>query len=57
VHVLMMALYAAIAATVLATVDPRAETNRQRILHGLRVFGLFVGIGLVLSWIFYPVPW
>jgi len=57
VHVLMMALYAAIAATVLATVDPRAETNRQRILHGLRVFGLFVGIGLALSWIFYPVPW
>jgi hypothetical protein len=56
-HVLMMTLYAAIAATVLATVDPRADTNPQRLLHGLKMFGAFLGIGLLLSWILYPIPW
>jgi hypothetical protein len=56
-HVLMMTLYAAIAATVLAAVDPRAETTRQRVFQGLKVFGSFLGIGLVLSWILFPIPW
>jgi hypothetical protein len=56
-HVLMMTLYAAIAATVLAAIDPRAETNRQRLFHGLKVFLSFLGIGLVLSWILFPIPW
>ena len=56
-HVLMMSLYSAIAATVLATIDPRSETPRQRVLHGLKIFGAFLGIGLLLSWILFPIPW
>jgi len=56
-HLLMMSLYAAIAAIVMATVDPRTETNRDRVLQGLKVFGSFLGIGLLLSWIFFPIPW
>lgn len=56
-HVLMMSLYAAIAAVVLAGVDPKSNTTRQRLIHGLKIFGSFLGIGLLLSWVLFPVPW
>ena len=56
-HVLMMSMYAAMAAVVLAAVDPKSDTTRQRVMHGLKVFGSFLGIGLLLSWILFPIPW
>ena len=56
-HVLMMSLYSAIAAVVLATIDPKSETTRQRVLHALKIFGSFLGIGLLLSWVLFPLPW
>jgi len=56
-HVLMMSMYAAIAAVVLAAVDPKSDTTRQRVVHGLKIFGSFLGIGLLLSWILFPIPW
>ena len=56
-HVLMMSMYAAMAAVVLAGVDPKSDTTRQRVLHGLKIFGSFLGIGLLLSWILFPIPW
>ncbi|HTG15623.1 MAG TPA: hypothetical protein VK747_10190 [Blastocatellia bacterium] len=56
-HVLMMSLYAAIAAVVLAAVDPKSDTTRQRLIHGLKIFGSFLGIGLLLSWVLFPIPW
>jgi hypothetical protein len=27
------------------------DTDRERLLYGLRVFGLFVGISLIAAWI------
>jgi hypothetical protein len=56
-HVLMMALYAAITAVVLATIDPKAESTRQKFIHGVKTFGGFLGIGLLLSLVLYPLPW
>jgi hypothetical protein len=56
-HVLMMSLYSAIAATVLATIDPKSGTTSERLKHGLKIFGWFMGVGLVLSWVLYPIPW
>lgn len=56
-HVLMMFLYSAIAAVVLAAIEPGTETMRERVKHGLKTFGYFMGIGLLLSWILYPLPW
>jgi len=56
-HLLMMSMYATMAAVVLAAVDPKSDTTRQRILHGLKIFGSFLGIGLLLSWILFPIPW
>lgn len=56
-HVIMMALYSAVAAIVLATIDPKSDTARERLRHGLKIFGAFLGIGLLLSWVLYPIPW
>ena len=56
-HVLMMSMYAAMAAVVLAAVDPKSDTTRQRVVHGLKIFGSFLGIGLLLSWVLFPIPW
>lgn len=56
-HVLMMALYAAVASVVLTAIDPKHETLRQQIMAGLKMFGSFLGIGLLLSWLLYPIPW
>jgi hypothetical protein len=56
-HVLMMSMYAAMAAIVLAAVDPKSDTTRGRVLHGLKIFGSFLGIGLLLSWVLFPIPW
>lgn len=56
-HLLMMSLYAAMAAIVLAAVDPKSETPRQRVVHGLKIFGSFLGIGLLLSLLLFPIPW
>jgi hypothetical protein len=53
----MMTLYAAITATVLAAIESRAHSPRERLIHGLKIFGSFLGIGLLLSWILYPIPW
>jgi hypothetical protein len=56
-HVMMMSIYAAIAATVLAAIDPKHDSMRERLIHGLKIFGAFLGIGLLLSWVLFPIPW
>jgi hypothetical protein len=56
-HVLMMTLYAAITAIVLATIEAKHPGTRNRVIHGLKVFASFMGIGLLLSWILFPIPW
>jgi flagellar biosynthesis protein FliR len=32
------------------------NTPRERVLYGAKVFGLFVGVALLLGWIMYPAP-
>lgn len=31
-------------------------TRRERIIYGVKVFGAFVGIALLLGWLMYPFP-
>ncbi len=33
------------------------DTPRDRLIYGAKVFGSFVGIAFLLSWIMYPLPW
>jgi putative Mn2+ efflux pump MntP len=32
------------------------NTTRERVLYGAKVFGVFIGVALVLGWIMYPAP-
>lgn len=51
-----MALYAAITAIVSAGIAPNVQTTRDRVLYGLKVFGMYLGVGLLLSWVLFPIP-
>jgi hypothetical protein len=31
--------------------------TRTKLLHGVRVFAEFVGVALILAWVFYFIPW
>ncbi len=55
-HFLVMTTFAALTSTVLAAITNEAETTRERCLYGLKTFGAFVGVGLVISWLFYFIP-
>ncbi len=32
------------------------NTPRERVIYGVKIFGAFVGVALVLGWIMYPIP-
>jgi len=53
-HFLVMTAFALAAAVVFGTVAK--DTNRDRVLYGLKVFAEFLVIGLVLGWILYFLP-
>lgn len=52
-HFLIMTAFAAFVATVFGVVGK--ETNRQRMIYGLKVFVEFMGIGLALAWALYLI--
>ncbi len=49
-----MALFAALASIVFGAMAK--DTPRERWIYGLKVFGEFMVIGLVLSWLLYFIP-
>ncbi len=53
-HFLIMCVYAAIVAFVFGAIG--RETMRAHIIYGLKVFGEFVGIALLLGWALYFLP-
>ena len=56
-HILMMSLYAGVTATVLAVIETKPDNIRERLIHGLKVFGAFMVIGIAISWVLFPLPW
>lgn len=53
-HVGLLVLFAFFVAVVFATIshdDPAAQFR-----FGVRIFGGFVGAGLVLGWLMFPLP-
>ena len=34
-----------------------AGSSRDKIIYGLKIFGQFLVVSLVLAWIFYFLPW
>ena len=53
-HFLIMTSFAALASIVFGTVAK--DSNRDRLMYGLKVFAEFMLIGLVLAWILYFIP-
>jgi hypothetical protein len=53
-HFLVMMLFAVMVALIFGVVA--RDTGRERILYGLKIFGEFMGIGLVLAWLLYFLP-
>lgn len=53
-HFLVMTLFAVLAAVVFGAMAK--DTPRDRLLYGLKVFGEFMVIGLVLGWVLYFIP-
>ncbi|HEX8175254.1 MAG TPA: hypothetical protein VF543_09050 [Pyrinomonadaceae bacterium] len=53
-HLLVMMLFAALVGVVMGIVS--RETGREQLLYGLKVFGEFVVIGLLLAWGLYFLP-
>lgn len=33
------------------------DTPRERAIYGAKVFAAFVGIGLAIGWLMFPLPW
>ena len=56
-HLLMMFFYATATAIVFSAIDSKPVTLRERFIYGLKVFGWFMGIGLLISLVLFPLPW
>ena len=53
-HFLLLVLFSLLVSAVFAVLlrdEPRAQ-----ITTGLKLFGGFVGVGVVLGWLLYPMP-
>lgn len=55
-HLLVMAIFAATVATVMAVIDAERHDIRAKTLYGVKVFAAFILIGLVIGWAMYFIP-
>lgn len=53
-HLGLLALFSAFVAVVFATIA--YDQPRDQLRYAARVFGGFLGAGLVLGWLMYPLP-
>ncbi len=53
-HLIWMAVFAGMTAVVFGVVAKGSD--RQRLWYGLKVFGEFIFIALILGWILYFLP-
>lgn len=52
-HFMAVLLFSLLVSTVFGVLSK--DTPRERLLYGLRSFGLFVGVALVLGWAMYLI--
>jgi hypothetical protein len=53
-HLALMALFAAFVSVTFAAL--MRDDPREQLAFGARLFGGFVGAGLLLGWLLYPLP-
>jgi hypothetical protein len=55
-HFLALLLFSALVAVVFAALSSEHREPPDRLKYGAKVFGSFVGIGLVIAWALYFLP-
>lgn len=53
-HAGLMVLFAFFVSLVFAVIG--RDTPQEQLQLGLKFFGAFVGVGLLLGWLMYPLP-
>ena len=54
-HFTALLLFALLVSVVFGVLSK--DTPRDRAVYGVKVFGAFVGVALLLGWIMFPIPW
>jgi hypothetical protein len=55
-HFLALLLFSLFVSIAFAALSSEHFTTVERVKYGAKVFGYFVGIGLLIAWILYPLP-
>lgn len=55
-HFLAMVLFSFFVSIAFATFSSDHQTREEKIRYGLKVFAYFVGVGLIIAWILFPLP-
>ena len=55
-HFIAMVVFGALVSVVFAALSSEHNNRAERLRYGLKVFGYFVGIGLAIAWLLYPLP-
>jgi len=55
-HFLAMLLFSVLVSVAFAVLSQDHHTTPERVKYGFKVFGYFVGVGLVIAWVLYPFP-
>ncbi len=55
-HFLAMVLFSLLVSIAFAALSSEHDTAFERVKYGFKVFGYFVGIGILIAWILYPLP-
>ena len=55
-HFIAMVLFSLLVSVAFAALSQEHHTTAERVKYGFKVFGYFVGVGLLIAWILYPLP-
>ena len=55
-HFLAMLLFSLLVSVAFAVLSQEHHTTEERMKYGVKVFGYFVGVGLLVAWVLYPLP-
>jgi hypothetical protein len=55
-HLLAMVLFSLLVSIAFATLSSEHRSTAERVQYGLKVFGYFVGIGVLIAWVLYLLP-
>ena len=55
-HFLAMLLFSLLVSVAFAVLSQEHHTTAERVKYGFKVFGYFIGVGIVVAWVLYPLP-